>query len=182
MKEMSSEFISIARPYAKAAFSFALEQKDIAAWSDMLQYTSQIIMNDEVARLLDDPRVTHKQKLELILSLSTKLLNEYRRNFLELLSENKRLVVLPAITSMFAQLRAEHDRTIVVKVDTAFPFSKQKEESLLQALKIRLQKQVILEFNIDESLIGGAIIHADDLVIDGSVRGQLAQLEKALES
>lgn len=182
MTQISSELISLARPYAKAAFAFALERKEIAAWADMLQYTSLIVTDPAIASLLENPRVSREQKLELILSLSTKMLDDNRRSFLELLAQNKRLTVLPAIASMFAMLRAEHEQTITVKVDTAFPFNKQKEESLLQALKIRLQKNINLEFRIDESLIGGAIIRADDLVIDGSIRGQLAELEKALEN
>ncbi|CAN5220902.1 F0F1 ATP synthase subunit delta [soil metagenome] len=182
MTQISSELISLARPYAKAAFAFALEHKDISAWTDMLQYTSQIVTDPAVAGLLQNPRVNREQELELVLSLSTKMLDDNRRRFLELLTQNKRLAALPAIASMFATLRAEHEHIIYVKVDTAFPFNKQKEESLLQALKIRLQRNIVLEFRIDESLIGGAIIRADDLVIDGSVRGQLAELEKALEN
>jgi F-type H+-transporting ATPase subunit delta len=182
MTPISSEFISIARPYAKAAFAFALEQKNIAAWSDMLELTSQIVLDRTVADMLDDPKITREQKLEAILALAKNTLDDNRRRFLELLSENKRLIILPAIANMFAELRAEHDRIILVKVETAFPFTQQKEESLLKALKIRLQKDIVLEFHIDESLIGGAIIRAGDLVIDGSVRGQLSQLEKALEN
>ena len=101
-------------------------------------------------------------------------------NFIALLAENKRLLLLPEIALQFEALRAEQEKTLVATVSSFSAFTKVQEQQLIESLSRRLQRQVTLEIKIDSSLIGGAVIRAGDFVIDGSVRGKLSKLSTEL--
>jgi len=106
--------------------------------------------------------------------------NRRGQEFFKTLAKHDRFAVIPEISELFEEYKAEQERTIKVQVAAATPLSKEGQERLVQTLKKRLQREVVLECKVDESLIGGLIIQADDLVIDGSIRGKLARLQAEL--
>jgi F-type H+-transporting ATPase subunit delta len=99
-----------------------------------------------------------------------------------LLAENKRLVLLPEISLLFENLKANQEKSVDVEITTAFEISSDVSSKLAQALKDRLQREIKLATSVDQSLIGGAIIRAGDNVIDGSVRGKLSKLAESMNS
>lgn len=179
---MSSSSITIARPYAKALFEHALSEKKLALWSDILMNLVQAVLSPKAEGFINNPAATVEQKIDLLLTVCGKNSkeNDSLVNFVSLLAKNKRLLILPDIQVLFEQLRAEQEKTIEVDVISFSDVSKAQQEQLTKSLSQRLQREVSLNISIDPSLLGGAIIKAGDLVIDGSVRGKLRKLSTVL--
>lgn len=179
-----AETITIARPYARAAFEQAFEAGELSKWSDLLQVAAYITMDTSVRPLLANPKLNAGEKTELVLGICAEVcqdgIPEAGRNFVALLAENNRLIVLPQITAVFEHLRAEAEKTIQANLVAAFAVSDAQRKKIAKALKSRLKREVEIECTVDKSLIGGVVIRAGDLVIDGSVRGQLNKLATAL--
>jgi len=172
--------LTIARPYAKAVFAAALEQQSVAAWSDLLQNAAAIVSDPEVMVLLQNPRIAPEERLTWLLDICAPWLHEPGKNFFKLLAAKDRLVVLPEIAALFAIYRTEQEKIAQVIVVSAAPLNNALQQRLTQALRTRLQREVILDYQLDENLLGGFVVRAGDLVIDGSIRGKLARLGAAL--
>ncbi len=174
-----AEVITIARPYAVAVFSLAQEKGDLQTWSDLLQVAAQCADTAEVEAILTNPAVSDEQAVNLLGDVVGELSAD-ARNFLLLLAENNRLLLLPEIATLYEQLRAESEQTMTAEVVTARALSDAQKTKIAAALKKRLGKEVTLTEQVDESLLGGAIIRAGDLVIDGSALGKLNRLANAI--
>lgn len=172
----SGKLSTIARPYVTAAFEYALGKKDLHAWENFLQTAATVVQDESIAQLLKNPSVTQKQVADFIGDLIAPQLDEGRKNFIRLLAENERLAVLPDVFLQFKKEREDQEKTLAVQVFSAQALDDAYQQKLQQALSKRLQRQVELECNIDPNLLGGVLIRAGDLVIDGSVRGKLARL------
>lgn len=177
-----AELTTLARPYAKAAFAEAVEQNALEQWSDMLSVASQFAADEALAKVLVHPSLTAEQQATALTDLCGDRLNQSGRNFLMVLGENKRLTLLPEIVEAFEELKAAQEHAIDVTVTSAFTLTDAQQETLSQALKNKLQCDVRLTGEVDPLLVGGVIIRAGDLVIDGSVRGKLAKLAEAMDS
>ncbi len=177
-----AELSTVARPYTKAAFESALEQKSLDQWSEMLGLAAQAAQDKNVAELLRNPALAAEHKAGLILDICADKLNEQGQNFVKILAENKRLPVLPEISELFDRLKAEQQKSVDVDITSAFKLTKEQQTKLAQALGAKLDREVNITSSQDKSLIGGLIIRTDDLVIDGSVRGKLHKLAEALSS
>jgi F-type H+-transporting ATPase subunit delta len=180
---------TIARPYARAAFDLASEQKNLAAWSDALLSAKEVLADGQVAKFLAVPSLTDEQRLDFLTGLfaqagSKKSVlagdDEQGSNFLKLLLEYGRVSVLPEIAEHFDALKADIENTVDVTVTSAAPLSAAQQKSVAAALKERLGRDVKISTEIDETLIGGAVIRAGDVVIDGSLRSRLEGLSNAL--
>jgi F-type H+-transporting ATPase subunit delta len=171
-----AEKVTIARPYAKAAFQYARERNAFAAWSELLATASAIVADPQVKRLLSSPRVTPSELVELIAGVVGQNLDENGKNFLSTLAQNRRLGLLPEIAAMYEALRAEIERIADVDVISATELSEPQRARLIAALKTRLQREVRLHVSVDPALIGGAIVRSGDLVIDGTLKAQLDRL------
>jgi len=177
-----AELTTVARPYAKAAFQFAEEKGQLAEWSTMLSFTAAVVEDSAVAGILDDPKLTTDQQLEVFTQICADRLDEGGKNFVALLAGNKRLSALSAISELYEKLKAEKEQSVDVKIISAFDVTSDQVTNLGNALKKRLDRQVNIESEVDRSLIGGLIIRAGDIVIDGSVRGKLAKLAETMSS
>lgn len=177
-----AERATIARPYARAAFAHARASKDLAGWSKLLGAAAQAAADKRVSRLFGNPHVTGEELVDLLGGLSGKSAGEGGRNFLKALAENRRLALLPHIAAQFELLRAEVENVVDVEVIAAQQIASPQEKKLAAALKKRLGREVRLHTRIDESLLGGAIVRAGDLVIDGSLKGRLERLGSALQN
>ena len=109
-------------------------------------------------------------------------LTQAQQNFIGMLALNKRLALLPDIELLFGELKSERERTINVQVNSAFPLDQDAENKLADMLKQKLDCEISVATAIDESLLGGVVIKAGDVVIDGSVKGRLAKLAEAMNS
>ena len=180
---------TIARPYARAAFEFAGEHKDLASWSEALDVAKDVLADGQVAKFLANPTLSDEQKLgfltDVFQSADSKQSvlgggNDQGTNFLKLLLEYGRVSVLPEIAEHFDALKAAVENTVDVTVTSAAKMSAAQEKTVVAALEERLGRSINLTTEIDENLIGGAVIRAGDVVIDGSLRARLQGLANAL--
>jgi F-type H+-transporting ATPase subunit delta len=102
------------------------------------------------------------------------------RHFLALLAENKRMLVLTDIAVIFKELREEAEKTMTAEVVSARELTAEQADKISAALKQRLGRDVTLNTSVDETLLGGAIVRAGDLIIDGSALGKLNRLASAI--
>jgi F-type H+-transporting ATPase subunit delta len=172
---------TLARPYAEAAFRLARDKSSLPAWSGMLHFASQLSADERVARFARDPKIPRARFLELFLGVLGDRATPELANFVRVLQANGRLVLLPEITMQFDELRAEAEGTVVAEVVSAFDVSADEQNRIKTALAKRLNRRVTLTTRVDRALIGGVVIRAGDMVIDGSVRGRLQTLANVLE-
>ena len=175
-----AELTTLARPYAKAAFEFANEHGALDAWSNALGFLAQVVGNESVDNMMNNPAVSDGELLKMFDAVAGDQLNEHSTNFLKLLIENGRLEVLPDIAALFEIMKSDAEGAVDVDVTSVEPVSDDYKQRLAESLRKKLGREVRMNFLIDESLIGGALIRAGDLVIDGTVRGRLNQLTGAL--
>ncbi len=173
---------TIARPYARAAFAHAQAAGDLAAWSKLLGAAAQGAADPRVARLIGNPHVTGEELVDLLGGLSGKAGGEGGVNFLKALAENRRLALLPHIAAQFEALRAEEENIADVEIIAAREIDGEQQLKLKMALTKRLGREVRMHTRIDGTLLGGAIVRAGDLVIDGSLKGRLERLGSALQN
>lgn len=173
---------SIARPYALAAFESARDKGTLAAWKTYLEAASLVAKQPVVSKLLTNPEVTPEKPYDLFQSVLASYADTERNNFLRLLSQNRRLPVLPEIAELFNMYFAYLEKISTVRLVTAIDLEEAFRQKFAQALTKRVQKEVKLKCETDPTIIGGAIIHIGDRVIDGSIRGKLARLRESLSS
>jgi F-type H+-transporting ATPase subunit delta len=177
-----AEKSTIARPYAKALFELALGQKKLDAWSEVLARAAVVVRDERVRPLLTSPHVTTDQLAQLVIDVVGGKLDEDGRNFLRVLAQNRRLGFLPEIAAIYEKFKAEEENTLDVTVTSAVALDAALQKKFAAALKERLRRDVRLRSETDPSLLGGAILRADDLVIDGSLRGRLERLGAELKA
>ncbi|WP_430460786.1 F0F1 ATP synthase subunit delta [Thalassolituus sp. LLYu03] len=177
-----AELTTLARPYAKAVFAEAQEKSALDAWSSDLATLAAFAADADMAKVLVHPSLTAQQQAQALIDVCGDKLNDAAKNLVAVLAENKRLPLLPEIAALYEEFKAQLQNTVDVVVTSAFELSSEQAEKLAQALKAKLQCDVRMTSEVDESLIGGAIIRAGDLVIDGSVTGKLSKLAEAMKS
>lgn len=177
-----SELSTLARPYAKAAFEYAAAANALQAWDEMLHGAALVVSDDKVADLLSSPSYTVAGQVEVVAEILGDSIDGPMRNFLTALAKNRRLPMLPKILELFRGMKDARERRVEVEVVAADDISPEQQQSLAAALSRRLEREVALSTTIDKSLIGGLVIRAGDTVFDGSVRGRLTKLAKALNS
>ncbi len=175
-----AEAITIARPYAHAVFSIANEKGELKAWSELLEVLAQCVAQPEVQSIISSPAVSDEQVIDLLANVSGKLMTKDAPNFLAVLAKNNRLQLLADIAVIFEELREEAEQMITADVTSALKLTVKQEKDISAALKKRLGRDVTLNTSVDKSLLGGAIIRAGDLIIDGSALGKLNRLANAI--
>lgn len=174
-----SQALTLARPYARAAYAIAREAGAAAQWSDALAFASRVAADPRVNALLGHPRLERADAVALLAPPAGRV-SEAFGNFLALLADNRRLPLLPEIAGLFDELRAEAERVVKAKITSAAALPSAELDTIKAALKRRFGRDVEVETAVDDSLIGGAIIDAGDVVIDGSLKSKLARLQTAL--
>ncbi|AEW44198.1 ATP synthase d chain [Serratia symbiotica str. 'Cinara cedri'] len=176
-----SQFITIARPYAKAAFNFALEHKSLNHWQEMLTFAAFVTCNKQLSRLLSSMIAPHILS-KIYIFICGDQLDKYGQAFIRIMAENRRLLVLPAVLRQFIELRATFEATATVDILSAYTLNDAQRSKIIMAIEKRLSRKVILNYKIDKSLLAGFIIRFEDMVIDGSVRNRLERLTDVLQS
>ncbi|TRX58122.1 F0F1 ATP synthase subunit delta [Thalassomonas sp. M1454] len=176
-----SELTTVARPYAKAAFDYAVEANAIDTWLEMLVFAAEVSQNETIANYLSGGMGT-EQVQTLFLNVCGEQLNEQGQNFIKVMAENERLLVLPQVVSQFVELKADLEKEISVDVTSAKKLKVAEVKTLSAALEKRLARKVKLNCTVDATIVSGLVIKAGDMVIDGSVRGKLNRLAATLQS
>jgi len=180
---------TIARPYAQAVFDLAKDAGALDRWATALELAGALLADGKVAKSLSTPKLTDAQRLEFLTGLIASAskdasvlsaADKQGTNFLKLLLEYDRIDVLPEIAAHFAALKAKVENTVDVTVTSAAPLGAAQQQAIAKALRARLGCNVNLATEVNEKLIGGAVIRAGDVVIDGSLRSRLEGLSNAL--
>ena len=179
-----AESITVARPYTKAAFETALAQGDLGSWSEFLNMAAAVVADPGLAQVLDNPELTAAEKAQLVTDVvnGSHPVSQQAQNFLNLLAENKRLSLLPEVSSLYETLKANQEQSVDVSIVSAFDLGNEQQDKLAQALSAMLSREINITSTTDASLLGGVIVHAGDLVIDGSVKGKLGKLAEAMNA
>ena len=176
-----SELTTVARPYAKAAFDFAVEKQTIAQWQEMLFFAGEVAKDASIKQMLAGTFAADKLA-EVFIGVCGEQIDEHGQNFIKVLAENQRLNAIPDISLLFNQYKAEFDKEIDVEVTSAVKLLKKQQENISKALEKRLARKVKLNCNVDPSVVAGLVIKAGDTVIDGSVQTKLNRLADALQA
>ena len=181
-----SQLTTVARPYAKAAFDYAVEKSAVEKnaidnWLAQLTFAAEVSKDATIYDYISGGAST-EQAITLFLNVCGEQVDNEGQNFLKIMAENKRLLVLPQVLSKFADLKAEYEQPILVDVTSAVEITAAQITSLSAALEQRLARKVKLNCKVDASIISGLIIKAGDTVIDGSIQGKLNRLATTLQS
>lgn len=177
-----AERATIARPYAKAAFEYARDAHDFAAWSQGLTRAAEIVADPRVSALTKNPQWSAADIADLITGVGGSSLNSGMQNLVRVLAENHRLMLLPEIAAHYEQFRSAVENTVDVEVVSAVQLDAAQTDKLSAALAKRLRRNVRMKNSVDATLLGGAVLRAGDLVIDGSLKGRLERLATDLTS
>ena len=175
-----AEAITVARPYAQAAFMSANAKQALKDWSDMLSLMAAIADDAAMHDLIDSPHLTETQLADLFIEVAGDNVNDSGANFIRILAENRRLALLPEIAALYEIQRRAAEGIVQAEMVTAFPATEAQQAGIVASLSKRLGRDIELSCSTDAGLLGGAIIRAGDLVIDGSIRGKLERLGSAL--
>jgi|TARA_B110000240_G_C13493223_1_gene450589 F-type H+-transporting ATPase subunit delta len=175
-----SELTTAARPYARAAFDYALSKGVTDQWAEMLGFCVQIADDATMKAALDQPGLNRQQTADLFNEVCTDKLDEHAKNFIKLLAENDRISLLPDIAVLYHHYQTEAEGIVDAQLISALEVSDQQVQAISASLAKRLGKKISMTTSIDDSLIGGAIVRAGDMFIDGSVRGRLEKLSNTL--
>ena len=175
-----AEIATLARPYANALFNLARSDGALGEWSNMLGVLLGVVEEEKVRSFLDAPGGSAKEKAVKLSELCGEEIDDRARKFLLALAEHDRVGLLSEVSSQFESLKAEAERFLSVRIQSARELSESQIEQLSEALKSRYGREIILEIFLNKDLIGGAVITAGDIVIDGSIRGKLNKLRDSL--
>lgn len=175
-----AELSTLARPYAKAAFEYASTENALSEWLKELQLVAAVVGQAPVETLLGDPGLTTEAQGAQFLDIFGDALGASRQRFVAVLAENRRLGLAPEILALFAHFKAQREQSVDVDMVSAFEIPDDVRDRVAAALGKRLDREVVVSTSTDSSLLGGVLIRAGDLVIDGSVRGRLNKLAEAL--
>lgn len=175
-----SEIKTIARPYAKAIFDLALEKSRLKEWSLTLNNLAMVAADNAMQGILGNPLLSKQQLIDFFIDIGGASLNDQEKRLISLLALSKRLNLLPAIAKLFEEAVANRERTMNVKVVSAYPLDQARLLKMTHALQNKLKRQVTIQCAVDHQLLGGAIIYAGDQVIDGSLRTKLKKLNDRL--
>lgn len=170
------ENLTIARPYAQAAYEYARTEGQLGAWSEALAFLASIIADPDMRRLITDPRIGRQRLLDLLFELGGTRFGASFRNFVKVLSGAHRLGVAGEIAQVFERHRADAENVAHAEIVTAYPLAAAEEARIAAAVQKRLGKEVRIRQRVDQSLIGGAVVRVGDTVFDVSLKGGLSQL------
>lgn len=173
---------TIARPYAEAVYDQAKETGRVGEWESELSLLATIADDEAMERLLENPQVDEDRKHAVITGVAGEWLSDGGKRLLNLLFANQRVAFLPAILELYQEMRRKAEGEVRAEVRSAYPLEEQTESAIAQALEKKFGKRVSVVSRVDEDLMGGLVIQAGDLVIDGSVRGGLQQLRNRLKA
>jgi len=174
-----AQAITLARPYARAAFEVAHATGSLDSWSRSLAFAAAVSADARVVDLDNDPRVKPEQIVALHLPEGVASDAPFAQ-FLAELVENRRVTLLPEVVELFEGYKRESESQLLVKVTSALALDAAQSEQLKASLKRRFKREIELETEVDASLLAGVVIDTGSEVIDGSARGRLERMASAL--
>ena len=174
---------SVARRYAKALFSLALERGRVDAWAEALEVLGQAIASEpDLEELLGSPVYTREERRALASKLAGALgLDEEPSNLLHLLADRNRLDRLAGVLGAFGELADQHLGRVRARLSSAVPLEPAARDAIAHRLSQVTGAKVLLDRTVEPALLGGVVARVGSVVYDGSVRTQLDDLKKSLK-
>jgi len=176
-----AELATIARPYAEALFRVA-KSGNLAAWSDLVSEMAAVAALPDVKSFASNPKLSDKQVSETFLSLLKSNVSPEAKNFVGMLVENGRLVLMPEIASQFHALKNASEGAADAEITSAFEMTEAQVNDLVATLEKKFGRKLNPTVKVDNSLIGGVRVTVGDEVLDTSVRAKLQKMYVALAS
>ena len=174
------EKLTIARPYASAAYAHAKDSQQVAQWSAMLSGLATVVQHEDMQPLIGHPKVPSAELFELIKSALGSTLDGKRENFVQVLLDADRIQLAPEVAELFEREKTKSEGVVDVTVVSAFPIEPEQQTKISDAIRARTGKDCEIRSEHDESLIGGAVVRVGDSVIDLSLKGRLQALNQRL--
>lgn len=174
------EKLTIARPYASAAYAYAQQSQQVTEWSEMLSSLAQVVEHPDMRPLIGHPRVAKAELTDLFKSALGALLDAKRENFVQVLLDADRIDLAPEVSELFEREKTKAQGVVDVTMVSAYPTEQSEQDKIAAAVKSRTGKECEISTQVDESLIGGAVIRVGDSVIDISLKGRLQALAQKL--
>jgi F-type H+-transporting ATPase subunit delta len=172
-----TEPLSVARPYAKAAFQYASNANQVQEWQTFLDTLATVVRQDKVKHWLGQPHLSAREKIAALRDIvGDDVWLPGSSNFIALLIQRQRLSLLTEILMLFLLLKSEQERIAPVVVSSAYELSDSQLAALSSTLEQKLNQKVNIQQEIDQELLGGVLIQAGDLVFDYSIKGRLGRL------
>jgi len=177
-----AELVTIARPYADAAFDLASEADALKSWSDALGRLAAIVATPEMKGLVNDPNLSSDNLVKLVLEVAGDGLNAEQKNFVSVLVNNERLQLMPEVFELFEDLKNAKEGVMDAEITSAFPLEGAQLQTLTSDLEARFKAKLNVTVSVDPDLIGGVRVAVGDEVIDASVRAKIAKMATALKN
>ncbi len=175
-----ADTLTIARPYAEAAFEHAKAGNALAQWSDTLAALAAVAADENAQQVLKNPEISRADKVRLFADVLGDILPDDAKNLLTVMAEHDRLLVLPEVAKVYASMRAAAENRVVAQAVTALEPTAEQKETLEAALKRKFDADVEVSYSVDADLIAGMRVQIGDWVVDGSARTQLNKLRAAI--
>jgi F-type H+-transporting ATPase subunit delta len=175
-----AELATVARPYAEALFRAARERNVLGAVSEGLAFVAVAERDAQMRWALGNPKVSAKQKKELLAAVAGERMSPELANLLSLLVDNHREVLVGSIHEQFEELKNEHEKVLRAHITSAQPLTDAQRAEIVGSLERRYGKKIEAELDVDPELLGGARVQVGDQVTNASVRDALAQMAAAL--
>ncbi len=175
-----AELVTIARPYAEAAFALAKERAELDKWSQMLTFIAGVFRDEQLQAAIANPKLTAVDIERLMLAVCGERIDGVARNLIQVLSANGRLGVLPEIQELFEHLKAGHEGLVEARISSAYPLDSTQLEQVVSMLSRHYRRKISPSVSVDPELIGGVRMQVGDKVWDASVRGRLQSMAAAL--
>ena len=174
------ELFPLARPYAKAIFSAALDAGTHETVAQDLALLSAVSQTKEVSRLIEDPELSKEKIAQIIIGLADGEVGNLANKMLELLADNKRLNLIEAINTSYQELLEQHNKTSSIVVNVANQPSEDNKNIIIEKLLAEHGEGSKIEFSEDPSIMGGLSIKIGDETLDLSIRGKVKKLVNQL--
>ena len=171
---------SLARRYAKAIFSIAIEDKQLEKIERELgDFQALVEANKELATYLADPTILPSDKRDALKAITEKMgLSEMVQNFIALLGEKGRIDTFQAIRAAFRIMADDHEGKAVAQVSSATAMAPDLEKNLASTLSKLTGRTVAITSKVDPELLGGIVAEIGGVVYDGSLKTQLRTLRE----
>jgi len=177
-----AESVTIARPYAEALFRAAKESGNLAKWAEQISLLAQVAANPEARAAIGDPNVAAPQLVDLFRSACGTAVDAELSNFIQLLSNNDRLGLLPEIAALYESYKQNEEGTKQAEIISAFPIDDAQVKALVPQLETVFKTKLETSVSLDPELIGGIKVIVGDQMLDASVRGKLDAMATALNN
>ena len=177
-----AESVTIARPDDEALCAAAKEGGKLAKWSGQISRLGQVAADPEVSQAIADPNVAAPQLVDLFRSACGKAADAELANFIQLLSDNNRLALLPEIGALYESYKQAEEGTKQAEIVSAFPINASQVKALVPQLAAVFKSKLEASVSVDPELIGGIKVIVGDQMLDASVRGKLDAMATALNN